>query len=55
MLKIIYGSCPTAIFNTSRYFDNSYLDKWITESGFARKVIKAIDKADILSAQAVNT
>ena len=55
MLRIIYGSCPKAIFNTSQYFNNSYLDKWITESDFARKVIKRIDRAHILSAQAIDS
>ena len=55
MLKIIYGNCPGAIFNTSLYFNNSYLDSWITESDFARKVIKRIDRADILSAQAIDS
>lgn len=54
MLKIIYGEVPEAIYNTSVYFDNTYLDKWITND-FAKKIIKKIDKAEVLSSQAVDS
>ncbi len=54
MLKIFYGNMPNAIYNTSVYFDNSYLDSWITDD-FAKKVLKSVDKATVLSAQAVDS
>lgn len=54
MLKVIVGDVKEAIYNTSVYFNNSYLDSWIT-SPFGKKIIKQIDKADVLSAQAVDS
>lgn len=54
MLKVFYGDMPQAIYNTSMYFDNTYLDKWITDS-FGVQVIQAIDKAKVLSANAVDS
>lgn len=54
MLNIYYGDMPEAIYNTSVYFDNVYLDKWL-EDAFAQKMLKAIDKAKVLSANAVDT
>ena len=54
MLKIKYGEMPEAIFNTSVYFNNTYLDNWF-DSPLSKKILKQIDKADILSPQAVNT
>lgn len=54
MLKIFFGTMPEAIYNTSMYFDNVYLDKWITDP-FAQKIIKAIDKGEVLSASAIKS
>lgn len=54
MLKIFYGDMPEVIYNTSVYFDNSYLDSWITDE-FAVKVLKSIDKAVVLGPQAVDS
>ena len=54
MLKIYYGTMPKAIYNTSMYFDNVYLDKWITDP-FAQQVIKAIDKGTVLSSKAIDS
>ena len=54
MLKIYYGAMPEAIYNTSMYFDNVYLDSWITDS-FAQQVIKSIDKGTVLSSRAIDT
>ena len=54
MLKIVYGEVKDAIYNTSLYFNNSYLDAWIT-SPFAKKIIKKIDKAEVISPQAVDS
>lgn len=54
MLKVIFGDCEEAIYNTSIYFDNQYLDSWI-ETEFARKVIKGVDRGEILSSHAIDT
>ncbi len=54
MLNIFYGDMPEAIYNTSLYFNNTYYDAWLTDD-FAKKMIKAIDKATVLSGQAVDS
>ena len=45
---------PEAIYNTAVYFDNTYQDEWLT-SDFAKKVIKKIDKSNVLGPHAVES
>lgn len=47
MLNIFFGEHPNAIYNTSLYFDNTYLDNWITDD-FAKKMIRAVDKSQVI-------
>ncbi|MDY6305937.1 MAG: DUF4869 domain-containing protein [Oribacterium sp.] len=54
MLKIYYGPMKDAIYNTSVYFDNTYLDTWL-EDDFSKKMVKSIDKAEVIGPQAVNS
>lgn len=54
MLNIYFGQTEQAIYNTSVYFNNVYLDNWL-EDDFSRKMIKSIDKAVVLSGQAVES
>lgn len=54
MLNIRYGAMPEAIYNTAVYFDNVYLDNWL-EDDFAKKIIKSVDKAEVLGPGAVNS
>lgn len=54
MLKIFFGDIKDTIYNTSQYFDNTYLDGWITDE-FAKKIIKNIDKAEVLGPQAIDS
>ncbi|WP_034442404.1 DUF4869 domain-containing protein [Butyrivibrio sp. AE2032] len=54
MLNIIFGETATAIYNTSVYFDNTYYDGWLDDE-FARKMIKDIDKATVLSNHAIES
>lgn len=54
MLNIYYGDMKEAIYNTSLYFDNTYFDEWLYDE-FARKMIKDVDKAKVLSGQAVDS
>ena len=43
-----------AIYNTSVYFDNVYLDHWL-EDDFSKRIIKDIDKATVLGARAIDS
>ena len=54
MLNIYYGEMLEAIYNTSVYFDNVYYDGWLDDE-FAKKMIKSIDKADVIGRQAVES
>ncbi len=54
MLRVFFGDMPEAVYNTSVYFDNTYLDSWITNEE-SKKIIKSIDKAEVLSAGAVES
>ena len=54
MLNIYYGDMPEAIYNTSVYFDNTYYDGWLDDD-FACEMIKSVDKAVVLSGQAVES
>lgn len=54
MLNIIFGETEKAIYNTSVFFDNTYYDGWLDDE-FARKMIKDIDKATVLSNHAVES
>ena len=54
MLNIIFGDTDKAIYNTSVYFDNTYYDGWLRDD-FAQEMIKDIDKAAVLSNNAVES
>ncbi len=54
MLNIVYGEMPEAVYNTSLYFDNTYYDSWLLDD-FAKEMIKSVDKAEVLSGQAVKS
>lgn len=54
MLNIYFGDLPEAIYDTSSYFNNTYLDSWL-EDDFSKRVIKAIDKAEVLSPHAIDS
>ena len=54
MLNIYFGDMPEAVYSTSAYFDNSFLDNWITDD-FAKKVIKAIDKSEVIGPKLIDS
>ena len=59
MLCIIFGEIPEDmekkyVYNTSMYFDNTYLDNWLTDD-LSVKMIKSVDKAVVLSSNAVDS
>lgn len=46
MLKVIFGNCDEAIFNTAVFFKNTYLDEWITDN-LSVEMIRDIDKSEV--------
>lgn len=47
MLKIFFGDKEEAIYNTSVYFKNTFLDEWITDP-FSAEMIKDVDKSVVV-------
>lgn len=43
-----------SIYNTALYFKNAYLDEWLDDP-FARRMIKSVDKAEVLGGGAVRS
>lgn len=54
MLKIIFGDTDNSIYHPPTYFDNVYMDEWITNP-FTVEMIKDIDKSDVISARAIDS
>ena len=54
MLNIFFGPMQQAIYDTSGYFNNVYLDSWLDED-FSREILRAVDKGVVLSNHAVET
>lgn len=54
MLNIYFGDMPEAVYNTSVYFNNTYLDSWLEDS-YSQKMIKSIDRAKVLSTSAIES
>lgn len=48
MLKIFFGNKKEAIYNTSVYFKNPFLDEWITDP-FSVEMIKDVDKSTVVA------
>lgn len=54
MLNIYFGDMPEAIYDTSSYFNNTYLDSWIMDER-SQKIIRDVDHGKVLSPQAVDS
>lgn len=59
LLNIYFGEMPEKqfpnyVYNTSVYFNNTYLDSWL-EDDYSKRIIKSIDKATVLSPNAVDS
>ena len=54
MLNTFFGPMQEAIYDTSAYFNNVYLDSWLDEK-FTQDILRAIDKGVVLSSHAVET
>ena len=54
MLKIIFGNCEDAIYNTSVYFKNTYQDERITDE-LSVEMIKDVDKSDVIGPRLIES
>ncbi|SFC26304.1 DUF4869 domain-containing protein [Butyrivibrio sp. YAB3001] len=54
MLKIVLGDIDNSIYHPPTYFDNVYLDEWITDD-FSVNVIRDIDKSEVISARVIDS
>ena len=54
MLSIIFGEAKNSVYYPPTYFDNVYLDEWITDP-FSVKMIKDVDQSDVISARAIDS
>ena len=54
MLNVWFGDMPEAIYNTSVYFKNTYLDEWITKP-LSVEMIADVDKSEVVSASLIQS
>ena len=54
MLKVFFGQMEGAIYNTSMFFNNVYLDNWL-EKPLSQMIIKDVDRATVLSNKAIDS
>lgn len=54
MLRVYFGPRENATYNTSANFRNNYDKKWLLDD-FAKKVIKDIDRSEVLDSHAVKS
>lgn len=52
MLNVYVGSIKGEIYNTSMYFDHTYLENWLSDD-LSKKIIKSIDKAEVFESRAI--
>ena len=54
MLNIIFGDAENAIYHPPTYFDNTYLDEWITDP-FTVQMVRDVDQSEVISARAIDS
>ena len=54
MLKIIFGNCEEAIYNTAVYFKNTYQDDWITDE-LSIRMIEDVDKSTVVGPRLIQS
>ncbi|MEE5992034.1 MAG: DUF4869 domain-containing protein [Oscillospiraceae bacterium] len=54
MLNIYFGNMPEAIYHTNVYFNNTYLDRWIT-SELGVQMIQDVDKSVVVNANLIES
>ncbi len=54
MLRVWFGQRDNAIYNTSVFFKNGYVDEWIMDP-FAREVIADVDKSEVIGPNLIHS
>ncbi len=54
MLKIVFGDVENAIYHPPTYFDNTYLEEWITDP-MTVAMIKDVDQSDVLGPRVIDS
>lgn len=54
MLNIVFGDIDNSIYHPPTYFDNVYLDEWITDP-FSVDVIRDVDKSNVIGARVIDS
>ena len=54
MLSIVFGDYPNTIYHPPTYFDNTYMDEWITDPRTV-DMIRDIDNSEVISARAIDS
>lgn len=54
MLKIIFGDAENAVYHPPTYFDNTYLDEWITDPRTVQ-MVRDVDQSEVISARAIDS
>lgn len=49
-----FGDVENAVYHPPTYFDNTYLDEWITDSR-TREMVRDVDKSEVISARAIDS
>ncbi|MBR2188738.1 MAG: DUF4869 domain-containing protein [Eubacterium sp.] len=54
MLNIIFGDVDNAVYHPPTWFDNQYLDEWITDP-LSVQMIKDIDQSEVIGAHLIES
>ena len=54
MLKIVFGDTENSIYHPPTYFDNVYLDEWITDP-ISVEMIRDIDQSEVIGPHAISS
>ena len=49
-----FGDVENAVYHPPTYFDNTYLEEWITDSR-TREMVRDVDKSEVISARAIDS
>ena len=54
MLRIVFGDTENSIYHPPTYFDNVYLDEWITDP-ISVRMISDIDKSEVIGPHVISS
>ena len=54
MLKIVFGDVENSIYHPPTYFDNVYLDEWITDP-VTMEMIRDIDQSEVIGPHVISS